>query len=933
MPKGTTKKSSSADTSADTTTPIVLTAPLDSAEPASPARSPPITKERSKSGRSSRDPTDKKVKSRRRPKKKAKKAASPADSPSRAADDEVLVPDVVAEEEEPEEFHSDDKSDSSSNSTKRRLFDPELDSSGSSKISAQLTQITDLLHAHAKQIAALNSAATPPTPYDIGGNLSRLGNATPHSSGIPIINTGNVATPAQTPIAPMMAQQRTLGNPIESWTPPNCVLLNRVGRTPANEIDDIAAKAYTKMKLPPLGNHYKNLELENFLVSLDRKRWCGWRKPGNTYDNIAYNDAVSADIPDAIRKFVVGAQDICLPWDTFLGRMYNHFYQPNETLQARNSLQNVQQRQTQSVLSYAHYFRQLAKTANMTDEIDLGRLFYRSLLDANRSSEARVAPEGMTLDKAIIEAEQTERTRLYHESNTPSRGNKLAYMDKREDSKPRPSRADSSDKKTPPPKRPESGVRPLGTPDGNFYYYKKNGTRRAHPDIVKFRVEQGLCKACGGNAHETDKCTSAKRPIAAKYLKEWPADKPIPKKTIAKVFENSGTDSQLIAFDVFQRESSQPYRDYVLIDSGATLSYVDPDAVATYNFKMRKLQKPYTPYGVDGQPLGEVKKQALVRFGFGDHYETFPFDVLPMGGMKFVLGRNWMEVHDPLLRLSNNFYPKFDQPGCKEHTINNSLAALNASGMPERIAPVYKELRSMTEVNRNIFGPIVYSDRATPLDTLVISTMETLAPFVLSETPPSPPPAVCVTYPPMVNHTPPSTWTPPAEPSMPQPPPKAKAPGKKSDKSSQDKKFTFSIIRNKDFSKRVLVIRHESTVIRVVRDIAYGHSADDTYFLAFVSPIVPPSASKPKDEKAGDPETVKLPPEYRRYAAAFSDGITSLPDRGPHDMPIDLVDGKHPKLGPLYNMSEQEQIFFILSQTGVSAMRPENGFPPTQVLF
>ena len=52
--------------------------------------------------------------------------------------------------------------------------------------------------------------------------------------------------------------------------------------------------------------------------------------------------------------------------------------------------------------------------------------------------------------------------------------------------------------------------------------------------------------------------------------------------------------------------------------------------------------------------------------------------------------------------------------------------------------------------------------------------------------------------------------------------------------------------------------------------------------------------------------TGKLPPQYKKYCAAFSDGLKSLPAHASHDLEIKLMDGKSPALGPLYQMSEKE---------------------------
>jgi hypothetical protein len=57
----------------------------------------------------------------------------------------------------------------------------------------------------------------------------------------------------------------------------------------------------------------------------------------------------------------------------------------------------------------------------------------------------------------------------------------------------------------------------------------------------------------------------------------------------------------------------------------------------------------------------------------------------------------------------------------------------------------------------------------------------------------------------------------------------------------------------------------------------------------------------------GQSETKGLPSCYAGKAVAFSEGDASiLPDHGPHELSIDLEEGKVPPYGPLYNLSGTE---------------------------
>jgi hypothetical protein len=52
-----------------------------------------------------------------------------------------------------------------------------------------------------------------------------------------------------------------------------------------------------------------------------------------------------------------------------------------------------------------------------------------------------------------------------------------------------------------------------------------------------------------------------------------------------------------------------------------------------------------------------------------------------------------------------------------------------------------------------------------------------------------------------------------------------------------------------------------------------------------------------------------LPTWYRHLVDVFSEGDTSLlAEHGPHELPIDLEEGKSPPFGPLYNLSAAELV-------------------------
>lgn len=75
--------------------------------------------------------------------------------------------------------------------------------------------------------------------------------------------------------------------------------------------------------------------------------------------------------------------------------------------------------------------------------------------------------------------------------------------------------------------------------------------------------------------------------------------------------------------------------------------------------------------------------------------------------------------------------------------------------------------------------------------------------------------------------------------------------------------------------------------------------------------VSPGQATSAMDLKQRDFDNseVLLPPAYRDFAEVFLDiDANKLPEHGPHDHAIDLIDKQQPPYGPVYNLSEVELI-------------------------
>ena len=152
-------------------------------------------------------------------------------------------------------------------------------------------------------------------------------------------------------------------------------------------------------------------------------------------------------------------------------------------------------------------------------------------------------------------------------------------------------------------------------------------------------------------------------------------------------------------------------------------------------------------------------------------------------------------------------------------------------------------------------------------------------------------------------------------------------------------KIISSIIMNKDKTKRIHVLRNNDACVHVVDQTYFdAPNKEDVCYLAFITTSTPKlatvqeGADKAKDPAAGvqvisdDTAVPKIPKEYEDLAEAFStSGEMTLPEHGPQDLAIDLMDGKIPSMGPLYNLSESElQIVqtYVKDMTEKGLIRP-----------
>lgn len=148
-------------------------------------------------------------------------------------------------------------------------------------------------------------------------------------------------------------------------------------------------------------------------------------------------------------------------------------------------------------------------------------------------------------------------------------------------------------------------------------------------------------------------------------------------------------------------------------------------------------------------------------------------------------------------------------------------------------------------------------------------------------------------------------------------------------------------------TKQIHVLKYKDACVHVV-DQTYFDTPDpeDECYLALVTIPSPKITSVQKTpsgvNNAGDtcdvapPVEPEIPLEYRDLAAAFDLGEVTLPEHGPQDLAIDLVDGKIPPMGTLYNLSESELLVvqkYVKDMTEKGLIRPSTSPTGAPILF
>lgn len=87
----------------------------------------------------------------------------------------------------------------------------------------------------------------------------------------------------------------------------------------------------------------------------------------------------------------------------------------------------------------------------------------------------------------------------------------------------------------------------------------------------------------------------------------------------------------------------------VLIDCGATDSFMDNELVEHLRLPIQQLEKPIPVYQSDGEKTSARDMTGFIDLvmKINDHVETIKLYVTKLGKMDFFLGYSWLQKHNP----------------------------------------------------------------------------------------------------------------------------------------------------------------------------------------------------------------------------------------------------------------------------------------------
>ncbi|KAF8697750.1 hypothetical protein RHS03_07703, partial [Rhizoctonia solani] len=180
----------------------------------------------------------------------------------------------------------------------------------------------------------------------------------------------------------------------------------------------------------------------------------------------------------------------------------------------------------------------------------------------------------------------------------------------------------------------------------------KTGPLSSNPNYVleeerNHRRAEGLCVKCSKPGHKFAKCWTG--------WKATPKEDKGKAKETAKIGKDSkyqlGKDhnriSPLFTISIKPEKQAEPLE--VLIDSGATSSFLHPHTAELLRLPLIDLPSPCTITMLDGSSpqAGKIWKKANLTFSFDGKHMTKTFLICNTGSHAAILGLKWLDAHNP----------------------------------------------------------------------------------------------------------------------------------------------------------------------------------------------------------------------------------------------------------------------------------------------
>jgi hypothetical protein len=335
---------------------------------------------------------------------------------------------------------------------------------------------------------------------------------------------------------------------------------------------------------------------------------------------------------------------VLINFNSFKDAIINAFGDSNPVVNAEASLRNL--KQTGSASVYATEFRRLSMLVSWNDSA-LRSQYQLNLKDMVQDELARRESVD-SLDNLITQSIDIDN-RLYHryrqrKQTTPNNQQKSS----------RPyhqNSASTSGTKSGNVNSSSSGAQPMDLSIMSTTKHQPLSNAQK-----QYRRDNNLCLYCGEKGHFNNKCpkkssnAALNSVIASAQPNDVPSDSTLSGSVIRlatiNVAASSSTSSIWIIITIMA--SNRPIEVRALVDSGATMSFVDPTFAEQAGLPFA--EKPLRVTLADGREITSSRSSTVPMAIKGtQHQEYIELQQVPLSHYPVILGLSWLRAHNPVI--------------------------------------------------------------------------------------------------------------------------------------------------------------------------------------------------------------------------------------------------------------------------------------------